>query len=70
MKKENFRKMDELVSIEELRSYLKRVKPQEPYIDKSLNDFYCPHCETLLWKNQPYCHVCGQAIRWGKKEEV
>ena len=51
---------------------LKLLKDQEPKPVKiktnayGTKHYYCPKCNKWFEKKEPFCHLCGQAVKWNE----
>lgn len=49
---------------------LELLKGQEPKLVRiktnayGTKHYYCPKCNEWFEKKEPYCHLCGQAVKW------
>lgn len=49
--------------INDALALLKEQEAKEPFSEHHL--FICPVCKNALFREQKYCHECGQAVKWG-----
>lgn len=56
--------------MESVNMAIELLKEQEPKPVKiktnayGIKHCYCPKCNKWFEKKEPYCHLCGQAVKW------
>lgn len=63
---------DKLLTLiaETIPDALDLLREQEPKSVKiktnayGIKHCYCPKCNEWFEKKEPYCHLCGQAVKW------
>lgn len=52
---------------EHVEAFLRDQEPKPVRIKTNAygtNHYYCPKCNEWFEKKEPYCHLCGQAVKW------